>query len=200
VKGLFGIALGLATGFFTGALARPAAVDASTGAVAQANSALQAGEADRAMALIQSLPQNGLYNAQAQNVACRVQFTLGEWDAAIRACQQAIRLDPRNSANHMWLGRAYGEKASSVSFLTAFSLGKKVLSEFQTAAQLDPRNGEALSDLASSISRHPASSAAERRKRRALPRSWIVSIPSVRPICVPRWRATTEITGQPRAI
>lgn len=150
MKRLSGIVLGTAAGLVAGmlavVLAQPAAVDAAE-TVTEANIALQAGEADRAMALIQSLPQSGVTNAEAQNVVCRVQFTLGRWDAAIQACQQAIQLDPRNSDSHLWLGRAYGEKANRVSFVTAFSLGKKVLAEFQRATQLDPRNGEALSDL-----------------------------------------------------
>jgi predicted Zn-dependent protease len=137
----------LAAGLLMCVLAHPSAVDAAAGTLAQANAALQAGEADRALTLIQSLPQNGLNDAEAQNVACRVRFTLGQWDAAIEACQQAARLDPHNSDNHMWLGRAFGEKADKASFMSAFSLGKRVLSEFETAVQLDPRNGEALSDL-----------------------------------------------------
>jgi tetratricopeptide (TPR) repeat protein len=47
----------------------------------------------------------------------------------------------------MWLGRALGEKADRVSFLSAYSLGKRVRSEFEQAAALDPRNAGALSDL-----------------------------------------------------
>ena len=41
-------------------------------------------------------------------------------------CEQAVQLDGTNSDYHMWLGRALGEKASRASFLTAFSLGKRV--------------------------------------------------------------------------
>lgn len=124
-----------------------AAAAYNAGTLAQANAALQAGEADKTLDLIQSLPQGGSGDAEAENLLCRTEFTIGEWDAAIRACEQAIRLDPSSSAGHLWLGRALGEKASQTSFLTAFSLGKRVLVEFHKAADLDPRNGEALSDL-----------------------------------------------------
>jgi tetratricopeptide (TPR) repeat protein len=115
--------------------------------LAQANLALQAGAADKALGLIESLPQAGAGDPVAQNLACRIQYALGRWDAAVSACEQAVRLDPGSSDNHMWLGRALGEKANQASFISAFSIGKRVLAEFQRATQLDPRNAEALSDL-----------------------------------------------------
>lgn len=127
-----------------------------TGALDQVQGALNAGAVDRALSLINSLPNAGEDNAQAQNLACRAEFALGQWDAAVRDCQQAVRLDGGNSNYHMWLGRALGEKASRASFLSAFSLGKKVLAEFQTAARLDPHNAEALSDLGSFYVEAPA--------------------------------------------
>jgi tetratricopeptide (TPR) repeat protein len=115
----------------------------------QIDAALQAGEADRALVLIASLPDRGAQNAEAQNLACRVHFTLQQWDAAIAACQQAVRLDGGNSNYHLWLGRALGEKADRASFLTAFELAKQVRAEFEEAVQLNPRNAPALSDLGS---------------------------------------------------
>lgn len=129
------------------ALVVPAYADSIQPALAPVNSALQAGQADKALALISSLPQQGQDNSQALNLACRVHFTLGKWDAAVRNCEQAVRLDPNNARNHMWLGRAYGEKANKSSFITAFSLGKRVVQEFQRATQLDPQDPEALADL-----------------------------------------------------
>ncbi|HUN82799.1 MAG TPA: hypothetical protein VMU48_00400 [Terracidiphilus sp.] len=113
------------------------------GALAQANAALQAGEADTALNLLASLPQS----AETYNLRCRVFFTLQEWDSAANDCQQAVTLDGRNSDFHMWLGRALGEKADRASFLTAYSLAKRVRGEFETAVQLNPRNPEALADL-----------------------------------------------------
>lgn len=115
--------------------------------LAQANQALQNGEADKALALLHALPNGGASQAEAQNLACRVHFTLQRWDQAVQECQQAVQLDGQNSADHMWLGRALGEKASRASFLSAFSLGKRVRVEFESAARLNPRNAPALTDL-----------------------------------------------------
>jgi tetratricopeptide (TPR) repeat protein len=113
----------------------------------QANDALQAGEADRALSLLTPLPAQGQGAAEAQNLLCRVRFMLQQWDPAEKACELAAQLDAGNSIDHMWLGRALGEKASRASFLTAYSLGKRVRSEFEQAVQLDPRNAGALSNL-----------------------------------------------------
>lgn len=113
----------------------------------QADDALQAGEADQALNLLLPLPTTGAGAAEAQNLICRVRFTLQQWDEAVKACETAVRLDPNSSIDHMWLGRALGEKADRASFLTAYSLGKRVRSEFEQAVHLDGRNAGALSDL-----------------------------------------------------
>lgn len=129
------------------ALAMGGAAQSPASTLSEAHAALQTGQADQALNLLAALPAAGRTDAQARNLACRVEFVLGQWDAAVQDCQQAAQLDPGNSVYHMWLGRTYGEKADRASFFTAFSLGKRVLIEFQTATRLDPRNAEALSDL-----------------------------------------------------
>ncbi|MDR3792887.1 MAG: tetratricopeptide repeat protein [Terracidiphilus sp.] len=111
------------------------------------NAALQAGQADVALSAIRALPQGGTQSAEAQNLACRVHFTLRQWDAAVVECQRATRLDTKNARYHLWLGRALGEKAGHASFLSAYSLGKAARSEFEQAARLNPRDAEALTDL-----------------------------------------------------
>ncbi len=121
--------------------------------LAQARAALQAGEADRALALLtpltastgRSIEQREL--AEAHNLACRVFLTLERWDRAAAECEQAVRYDGVDSNDHLWLGRALGERAQRASFLNAYSLGKRVRMEFEEAARLDPRNAEALADL-----------------------------------------------------
>jgi tetratricopeptide (TPR) repeat protein len=111
------------------------------------HSALYAGEADRALNLLRSLQQAGAQQAEAANLECRVQLTLKQWDQAVQACEKSVRLEPQNSSYHSWLGRALGKKAESASFLSAYSLGKRVRIEFEEAVRLNSRSAEALSDL-----------------------------------------------------
>jgi tetratricopeptide (TPR) repeat protein len=129
------------------AVALAAAAPAPKMQLAQANAALQAGEADKALALLEAVKQSGAGSAEAHNLECRVRFTLEQWDAAASACQEAVRLDGQNSGYHLWLGRALGERADRASFLSAYSLGKRVREEFEEAVRLNPRNAEALADL-----------------------------------------------------
>jgi tetratricopeptide (TPR) repeat protein len=131
------------------ALAVTAAADSLKPTLGPVNSALQAGQADKALSLLSALPQGGQNDAQAMNLSCRIRFTLAQWDSALRDCEEAVRLEPNNARHHMWLGRALGEKANKASFFTAFTLGKRVVAEFQKAAQLDPEDAEALADLGS---------------------------------------------------
>ena len=114
--------------------------------LAQANAALQAGEADKALALLSPLAQPG-GEAQAYNLKCRVEYSLEQWDQAAKDCEQAVKLDGRSSDDHLWLSRALGAQASRASFLSAFKLAKRVRAEMEEAVRLDPRSGEALADL-----------------------------------------------------
>lgn len=116
-------------------------------ALAEAAAGLSAGEADKALALLQSLPASGPDAAQAHNLLCRVRFTLEQFEAAVTECEQAVSLNGQNSNYHLWLGRALGERAARASFLTAFGLAKRTRSEFEEAVRLDPRNVEALTSL-----------------------------------------------------
>jgi tetratricopeptide (TPR) repeat protein len=126
--------------------AQPAAAP-SAPSMAQATAALNAGEADKALALLQNPPTSGPDAAQAHNLLCRVRFTLEQFDAAATECEQAVRLDGENSSYHLWLGRALGERAARASFLNAFNLAKRTRAEFEEAVHLDPRNVEALTSL-----------------------------------------------------
>lgn len=125
-------------------------------ALIQANAALQSGQADKAIALLNALPQPAAGSAEAHNLRCRVLFTLEQFEAAANECSQAVRLDPQNSDDHLWLGRALGEQADRASFVSAYSLAKRARSEFEQAVQLDPHNAAALADLGEFYSSAPS--------------------------------------------
>ena len=136
----------LETGFFLVAVAVAAAhlpAQSSDGSLAAANAALQAGEADKALSLLNSLPNS----SEARNLKCRVYFMIERYDEAAAECELAVNLDGQNSNNHLWFGRALGEKAENASFISAFSLAKRARAEFEQAVNLDPRNVDALADL-----------------------------------------------------
>jgi tetratricopeptide (TPR) repeat protein len=61
-----------------------------------------------------------------------------------------VALAANSSEYHLWLGRAYGEKAdhiSHVNFIAAIRLARKTRGEFERAAQLEPNSVPAQSDL-----------------------------------------------------
>jgi tetratricopeptide (TPR) repeat protein len=120
------------------------------GAVAaqSAEDLLAEGRVDNAIAVLDARLKAAPDDAQSYNLLCRSYFVLGNWDRAISACEKAVVLDAGNSRDHLWLGRAYGEKAADAHFLTALALALKVRSEFETAVQLSPGNVDARSDLA----------------------------------------------------
>jgi tetratricopeptide (TPR) repeat protein len=140
-------AISLALAFLALAGSTVSSAQISTATLAQANSDLQAGDADKAITLLATLPSTGAGAAEAQNLLCRVRFMLQQWSQAATECQQAVNLDEQNSDYHMWLGRVLGQQASHASFLSALGIAKHSLSEMQTAAKLNPQNGPALSDL-----------------------------------------------------
>ena len=109
---------------------------------------LSAGRVDDALKILKSRLQSQPGDAETYHLLCRTYFAEQRWDDAISAGERAVALNPNNSDYHMWLGRAYGEKAGSSSFITAASLTKKVRAEFERAVELDAGNVLARTDLA----------------------------------------------------
>ena len=104
--------------------------------------ALDAGRADDALALLG--PSSDAY---AQNLRCRIYYAEERWNLATQACEASVHADANNSNFHLWLGRAYGEKADHAAFISAYGLAKRAALEFEAAVQFDGKNLEALSDL-----------------------------------------------------
>ncbi len=77
----------------------------------------------------------------------RSYFMLGEYKKAQEAFEKAVAAAPRNSEYYNWLGKAYGRRAETSSFITAPSYAGKARDNFEKAVILDPHNSEAVSDL-----------------------------------------------------
>ncbi len=120
---------------------------ASVSGLSDANAALQAGQADIAINILSALPEPTANSAEAHSIRCRILFTLEDWGGAQAECEKAVSLSGQDSMNHLWLGRALGERADTASFVSAYSLAKRARSEFEQAVSLNPRNAEALADL-----------------------------------------------------
>src|ERR1017187_3671397 len=71
----------------------------------------------------------------------------GEFKKATEALEKAAALAPGDSGIHLWLGRAYGRRAETSSMIPAPGLATKARQAFERAAQLNPSNLEAQSDL-----------------------------------------------------
>ncbi|MDW5266466.1 MULTISPECIES: lipopolysaccharide assembly protein LapB [Acidobacteriaceae] len=112
-----------------------------------ANALLQQGRVDEAHLSLQTLLAAQPGNSYAHQLLCRVYYAQGMADAAIQECELAASQDPSNSGTQMWLGRAYGMKASHANPVVAFGLARKVRYAFERAVQLDPENIQAMSDL-----------------------------------------------------
>jgi len=111
------------------------------------NTDLTLGRADDAISLLGSSLAAKPEDAEAHHLLCRVYYQEERWEDAIHECEIAVQLRPMDGSYHLWLGRAYGEKADSIHSIKAYGLAKKVRDEFERAVQLDSENVDALSDL-----------------------------------------------------
>ncbi len=113
----------------------------------QADALLQQGRVDEATASLRQILAVQPGDAQAHQLLCRIFYAQEMADQAIHECELAVASAPSSSDDQMWLGRAYGLKASHASPFTALGLAIKVRIAFEHAVQLDPENIHAMSDL-----------------------------------------------------
>jgi tetratricopeptide (TPR) repeat protein len=113
----------------------------------QANALLQQGHVDEAAATLHEVLAAQPGDAQAHQLLCRIYYAQDMADDAIHECELAISNAPSSSDNQMWLGRAYGFKASHANPISALNLAIKVRVAFEHAVQLDPENVQAMNDL-----------------------------------------------------
>ncbi len=109
--------------------------------------ALSDGRVDEAARLLHDRLVVDAHDGYAHQLLCRVNYAQDKAAAAIQECEAAVADRPTDSTSHLWLGRAYGMRASSANPILAFSLARKVVASFERAVQLDPVNVAALRDL-----------------------------------------------------
>jgi tetratricopeptide (TPR) repeat protein len=113
----------------------------------QALALLNQGRVDEAATMLNKALALQPHDALAHQLLCRVYYAQDMADAAVHECELATQDDSSNSSHQMWLGRAYGLKASQANMISAFSVAKKVHTAFERAIQIDPSNVVAMSDL-----------------------------------------------------
>jgi Flp pilus assembly protein TadD len=86
-------------------------------------------------------------DAQVYELIGQNWFMLGEYKKATEAFEKAVQMEPNSSELVHWLGRAYGRRAETASFVTAPSYASKTRQYFEKAVELDPNNQEAINDL-----------------------------------------------------
>jgi tetratricopeptide (TPR) repeat protein len=128
----------------TGLTLVPAAACADT---TEAEASLKRGRVDEATAMLKQVLKQDPHLAYAHQLLCRAYYAEDRADAAVTECERSVSDDPSRSDTEVWLGRAYGMKASQINMLSAFVVARKVAASFERAVELDPSNVQAMSDL-----------------------------------------------------
>ncbi len=115
---------------------------------------LDSGRADEALRLLNG--PSGSRSAENNNFVCRVYYSVQDWDNAVRYCERAIKLEPKNTVYQLWMGRSYGQKASVANPVWAYALARKTVACFKLAHELDRNNMSAARDLAEYYTTAPA--------------------------------------------
>jgi tetratricopeptide (TPR) repeat protein len=74
-------------------------------------------------------------------------YMRGDYKKAVDAFENSLQFAPSNSMTTLWLARAYGRRAETSSPFTAMGYASHARQNFERAAELDPHNLEAQSDL-----------------------------------------------------
>lgn len=105
------------------------------------------GKADAAIAQARGILTGSPRNADAHELLCLLFRSVDHFDEAVHECEAARDLQPKNSAFVLELARTYGAKAEHAGTLTGMRMVGRIRDNFEHAAQLDPKNVDALSDL-----------------------------------------------------
>jgi len=100
----------------------------------------EAGRFTEAKAVFETAAHTDPQDSRASLYLGRIFLIEGDTDAAVEWMERAATLKNDSADYHLWLGRAYGRKASTAFVLKRPSFAKKVREEFERAVALDPTN------------------------------------------------------------
>ena len=123
-----------------GAVNRSEAVEAALRAYTE-------GEYPKAIQILQAASAADPQNSEIYLLLSKSYYEMQDFERASASAEKAVAIDPKNSLNHEWLGRASGEKADRAGWFAAISFAKKARKEFATAVELDERNFSAMQAL-----------------------------------------------------
>ena len=113
----------------------------------EAQKAYDRSDYTKAVELLRAAVARDPRNAEAYLLMTKSHLELERFDAAVQSAQHAVAISPGSSVYHLWLGKAYGEKADHSNWFSAMALARKAHKEFETAVQLDERDFPAQQDL-----------------------------------------------------
>ncbi len=112
----------------------------------RASKLYRATDYDAVLGTLSAIPESGR-DAETNLLIGKSLFMKGEFAKATASFERAVQQEPAKSDSFLWLGRAYGRRAETSSFITAPGYASKARQNFEKAVQLNPHNGEAVNDL-----------------------------------------------------
>ena len=120
---------------------------AAADGIDQAVQLYQRGQFHKAVDLLSERSQSSPKDPEVRLWLGKSLLKIQKWDDAVHQMEKAVELVSNDAVYYLWLGRAYGARASHSSFLTALSWAKKVVRAFEIARQLAPDNLDVCFDL-----------------------------------------------------
>lgn len=120
------------------------ALPGADGALERAREQYEKTDYAAALKTLDAIPQK---DAAVYELIGKSLYMQGEFKRASQAFEKAVKAQPSSSTLQNWLGRAYGRRAETASFISAPGLASKARACFERAVELDPKNLDAVSDL-----------------------------------------------------
>jgi tetratricopeptide (TPR) repeat protein len=129
------------------AIATPRHSAASSNPLADSEKLVMQGRVDDAVLKLRGIVAGSPQNGNAHLLLCRAFYSEELPDEAVPECEAALVTLANDSKAQDWMGRAYGLKADRSGPIAGYKLATKVKTAFETAVELDPKNGDAVNDI-----------------------------------------------------